>query len=272
MTEAKSEPTWEYQVSDDFSIRVSRKREDARRVKDHRALFSSNSPSIHPIQTGLVRNGTPVNTTIFQHNLGYRPFFLIFRKGALNSQVPNFATGAASFQLNDRADWFRVDRERLYLADNGGSGIEVDYYYAIFDINLDEEFESNIETSGDRDGGGISGDDFAFRITDRHSIGSPDPRDFSVNTDFQPLFLHKVAYLENPVNEFKEFEVEHDLGYPPMFYIFGTFFDEPEYYELFSIGPAGSYVNFADVDDRVFRMGITIPFRAAIVILKDPIL
>lgn len=264
-------------MNNDFIVRVSRKREDARRVKDHRALFSSDAPSITPLHVGLVRAGTVTGTTILQHNLGYKPLFLLWQKGVkFRNPPPTFAVGPYSMPVNSNDVDFRINKEKFYIQPNEFSDnpTEIDYNYAIFDIDLDKEYEAPILTAGDREGAHVSSDDFSFKVTDRRTVRANDSSEFTVNSDTQPLFLHSVIKHNGEATSDGTIRIEHNLGYPPAFFVHGR--NRPDQtddsFRLYEFAPESSLSATASADDRFLSLTNISSFVFSATIFKDPIL
>lgn len=259
-------------MRDSFGIKLSRKREDATKVLDSRLLFDSSTFSVKPLYSGLIRSGTTSGTVIARHGLGYKPFFLFWRKERLSGTAPPATVlGAFSAQVNDNNVSLRIDEEKLLL----GTTTTVDHYYAIWDINLDKPYTSPIEAPGKLGATSVNDDDFVFQVSQRSSAKPAITRDYSVNSESQPLLVASVTQhkkLDELITQTISFD--HNLGYPPMFFVFGKNTTQPaiEGYNLFEFAPSSSNGATASVDEVSFAMSMFSTFVFTVVLFRDPIL
>ena len=253
----------------DMIVRVSRRKDDVLRTSDYQALFSSQWPALKPLYTGFVRRGKPAKSTIVEHNLGFRPFHLVWEKPL---SPPMFAQGPYWRQQNNGFGALFVDDKRMFAGDM----TDYDKYYAIFDLNIDQPFVSTKSNPGKSAEYTAKDRDFTFKV----SKGAPadqsnDPTEFSVNSEMQPILVDRVVQNKRDANVYRRLEFEHNLGYPPAFYLFGpvagSVSDKDPYY-MWEIAPGSSTGVRAFATSQKIIIGITIPGPFTLVALKDPIL
>lgn len=259
----------------DMQIKVSRKREDVRNARDYRLLFSSGWPVLEPVAHGLIPIGTTSGSTILHHGLSFRPMFLIWNKNSNRlSAIRNYLSGYFSAPTNDGSLPIVVDEERMYVEAGAGT-TTFDYYYTIFNVDLDAPFEAENYSPGAVTDSNNSGNDFVVRATQNQGVRSnpskSDPRDFVINTDYQPIPVHKVVQIARPQNVYEEIRVPHGLDYPPDFYIYGHVHGSTAGIKYMEIAPESSNGILAFVNSDYLQINIMVPFDLKVVILKDPI-
>jgi len=259
-----------------MQIKVTRKREDATNARDYRLLFSSGWPTLEPIAHGLIRSGTTAGTVITRHGLGFRPMFLLWDRDSGNlSVIRNYLNGYFSAPVNDGTLPIVVDNDRMYV-ETGATTTTYDRYYTIFNLDLDAPFGAENYSPGAGTENNAGGGDFVVRITQnkeaRPNPSKNDPRDFVVNTDYQPIPIHKVVQTTKPENVFETIRIPHGLDYAPDFYIYGNVNGSTDAgYKYMEIAPDSSNGIFAYVNSEYLQINITAPLDLRIVILKDPI-
>ena len=268
-------------MRDGLSIRIAREGDDVRNADDYRLLFNSRWPVSPVVASGLIPSNTSCSTTedipIYEHNLGYRPLFLLWQDKGIS--VSDHTTGAVSFFNNDAIELGSVivmDENKLYLKKNTGGVITstYSYYYVILQVNIDELFEAEkIRSNDDRKVyDTVRKKRSIFRVLNDRPFGKDDTRKYSVHEHYQPLMVHSITPFIKPDNVFENVSVEHNLGYPPAFLVYGKIYGSEGGYRKIEFAPESSVGAFASVNKTHFNMGITLPFEGSIVLLKDPIL
>lgn len=262
----------------DVSLRLSQKGDDVRRARDYQQIFNSDWPVLSPIFTGRIAADLPAGTTIVEHKLGFKPFFIAWTKGnELSETTFNHTTGPLALQIN-RVNYYeiRVDNTKMYIGSRGSSVWPVDRYYAIFNLSLDEPFISSIVSPGKQaEQTNTMEDNFSFRVTKQGPIGVRDPKDFTVNSDFRPMLVHSVHQHTKAVGGLETITFRHDLGYAPSFFVFGketTFDSAADGYRDFEIAPSSSTNMRVNANSSILTVTIAGPVQFSVVMLKDPVL
>lgn len=251
----------------DMIIRLSRRKEDVFKANDYKTLFSSEWPVLKVIHSGIIYKGAKVGETIHEHNLGYRPFHMIWRKP---EAPPSFASGAYAEEKNDALDIFAVNEKKLYVTSaESGTDTDADHYYTILDLDINKDFTAPTANPGKSPESSSQDRDFTFKVTTGAPVSSNDSREFSVNSERQPILVHRVINHVKTVGGGETIKFSHNLGYPPAFYVFTPVADGDGYYLMPMVSSSGvlAYANTQDLFLRVVP-----PLLLSIVILKDPIL
>lgn len=267
-------------MRDNFVIKLSREGDNVQRAQDFRLLFNSGWPVPKLIGQGLIPAGTSDSLAedipIFEHNLGYRPMYLLWQD-AVASDVRGHTTPPISHTVNDASELagsLYMDEQKFFLrkAPYSITTSTYNYYYAILDVNLQEEFNAGSDNPGRQgDMNPVSKEDLTFKVFNDTIYPKSDTRSRPLDSAFQPLLIHSISHRSKANNDFETINVEHNLGYPPAFFVFGYAGDPYPGYRLFEFAPESSIGASASVSNTDFNMGITLPFEAAIVLLKDPI-
>lgn len=274
-------------MRDDFIIKMSREGDDVRRTQDLRLLFNSNWPVPKLIKQGIIPAGTVASTEedvlIFKHNLGYQPMYLLWEDAALwGEESGDFLSGAnrpISFPVNNGlglASSLYMDKSRFYIEKQPflENSADYNYYYAILDVDLSEEFDAGSINPGKQgDINPVTRDSLTLKIFNNTIYPKSDARGRSLDSAFQPILLHKISHHNKTSNDPDTIPVKHNLGYPPAFFAYGKFGTNVDAYRMVYFAPSGGLGSAgASVDNDSFYMTITTPFNGSIVLLKDPII
>lgn len=248
-------------------IRLSRRKEDVFKANDYKALFSSQSPALKVLHTGPIPRGSAVGSTVVTHNLGYRPFHMIWRKP---SSQPSFASGVYLEEKNEALDTFGVDNKKMYVATaESGTDTDSDHYYAILDLSLDEPFLAPNVNPGTSADSTAQDRDFQFKVTTGAPISINASTEYSVNSERQPVLVHQVINYVKTSGGGETIKFEHNLGYPPAFYVFWPANTGDGYY-LVPMVPSTGIQAYA-TNTKLF-VRVVPPLSFTLVMLKDPIL
>lgn len=250
-------------------IKVSQLGYDAGDSGDQYLLFSSGWPLLKIAYTGTVTLDTSKDNVIFNHNLTYPPFFIMF----------NYTTGK-SFMQGPR---FRIADPRFYVTTSilgitgagDGSLAPQNYRWYICRLPLDQPFTAPVYSlsnpaKGDRNQG------IGLKVAKEGAdINSTDLRDYTIHSGTRSPMVHSVTAGLMPQVGSSDYELTwiNNLGYDPMYFSFSRsdFFanDVGKWY-----GP----VNLADLSS--IHPGVqnltafsSLPLNyASIVVFKDPFL
>lgn len=193
-----------------WGIRVSQKGYDAQTASDSQLLFSSSWPLLKieaqgAFTTSLVEN----SATVYSHNLGYKPFFMIFETTDGKNRV---ATGLLD------GDRFGVNTTELKFFGSTLRTGAASFYYYVFRLPLTTDYTAPIINQ--TDDSQIIVDDYGFKIAKVGSdISSTDYRDYVLHSSARSPMIHKVEYSELNVFDgtYYSFTSFHDLSYTPWF-------------------------------------------------------
>lgn len=254
----------------EYVMRVARHHSDARDDPNYRMVYSSTNrplPIVAQDQFTITNSGG-ARYTIFRHNLGFIPMFLIHR----------FVEDDTLLELaNDDLSTIRMNRRELYTYGGDQSRI----VFTIFNINLEEAYDADnsfagVQATADKE----EADAYVMQVPrDRRDIGSSDLRDFTIHTEARSPMVHKVALFDKGAGFITTpmLAVDHGLGYAPIPLVYGTTLADPantEEWQFHQIGPvSGLGTQFKSNSQQVVVTDTSnAPKRGAVVILTDPIL
>lgn len=229
---------------------------------DSRQAFSSSWPVLGILDSGpfLANAGR----AIVQHNLGWKPAFMLFVDVVNNTKIKNTAALPDAF-INK---FFGVDEYTLTTSPAGGSGVAGHYY--IFNLDLERQFQSETIDPGDlRDLNSQTTTDSRIRFAkDGITTESRRPRDYVLREDARSPMVHSVTPGKKGSGT-TPIVVNHDLGYGPKVFV---------YADITGGSSAGRYALMTSASDTTVivtdhDVRITVPYNCkySIVILKNPI-
>jgi len=208
---------------------------------DKDILYTSKFNSLKINSTGLATvttNGSGNGTTVVAHNLGYTPAHLVFRKCTTsfsflgtttypNSYVPdpgvyNGWAGTVNTQLSSYADGTNL----TFLASSAeASSSYIFRYYTLVDLSKTYSGTANPTLSSDY-GWKVSKPGIDVKTAREYQLSYSTRykalQYYSVNYATQNVTLPKMfcSLVDNPVEEATYVDIQHGLGYPPLFLSF----------------------------------------------------
>lgn len=259
----------------DYGVKGSPPGFDVRTAVDYLLSFNSSWPliKIHYAGSATINmNSTP--QTIYTHNLGYPPLYMIVGQPTGNGTVINSTVGTSS--------GIGVDNSVLGYDGSAPIGGTFTFDFFICRVSLTSNFSSpNI--SGDTSVGQVN-NDYGFKLTKPGAdVSSSDLRNFSLHSGTRSIMLSQTdngATTSTGTGYFQRI-VSHNLGYLPIALSYARFGAntvgyKPNYYYLLppSIGvgvgfyqPTSSSV-ISTIDASYISSGT--PDTTAVV-FKDPL-
>lgn len=185
-------------------VKVSRIGYDVNTASDKQLAFSSEWPLLPIEAEGDITIEAPVggpgnvSVDIYTHSLGYNPVFYVQRVSG-----GNFFPG-----------WVSCDTNKLYFSGYVSSAINLKW--KVFRRDLLTNYLSGNYNITDATKI-IDGDYGIFISLPGKDIMSTDKRDFSIRSDVRQLMIHQSGYTNSPA----QLVVTHNLGYQPMYLVFG---------------------------------------------------
>lgn len=244
-------------MANDYLMKISRKGYDVATCSDRQLVFSSEWPCLKIVKQGTF--SVTGATTIYTHNLGYYPFFMIFINRAdgggtdANSRL-SYIPYSSAFEMSTTALECTIP-------------VTVDGYYYIFALDLETNYTAPIIQPSDVSQGETN--DYVYAISKNgEDISSTDYRDFVVHSDCRSPMVHIVHNWTEPGLGGSE-TITHNLGYEPMFFGFVRNLQ----------GTGSGYIMYGNADDATITATTTDLDAASVydgtysmVIFKDPIL
>jgi hypothetical protein len=195
-------------MQNDFIEAVARKGYDVVTCADRELVFCSEWPNLKIVKQGTF-SVTGVST-IYTHDLGYYPFFLVFI-----NRVDGGGTDANSrLSYSPYSSAFKVTTTALECT----LPVTVDGYYYIFALDLEESFTAPIFQPSDTTP--TSEKDYVHATSlVGEDISSVDYRDFAVHSDCRAPMVHSIESWTEAVPGGSH-TITHNLGYEPMFFGF----------------------------------------------------
>lgn len=247
-------------------LRIAQHRQDARTDPDYRMAYSSVNRSLPIVRQDkfIVTNTGGAKQTIYQHNLGLIPMFLIHR--VVDDRL-EFA--------NDDLLGIRMNRNELYTT--GGDLTEI--VFTIFSINLEEPYDSGSGFIGVKESAeGEEQDAYVFKAAKANrNTDSPDLRDYTTNTEARNPMVHKVVQFSKNTGSISDplLTVDHGLDYAPIPLAYGaSATEDKETFQFFQLGPvSGLGIRIKSNRKQVIMTDSSSASRyGSLVILTDPVL
>lgn len=188
----------------DYGLEVSRIGYDVDSASDKQLAFSSEWPLLPIEAEGTTTINVPsggagnVTQTIYTHDLGYEPVFYLHR------------VSGGSFWLS----WGWVDDEKFWI--NAYISSNVTIKWKIFRRPIKTNFEAT--ELGAEDVTQEIDKDYGLLVSlPGKDVSSTDKRDFSIRSDLRQLMVHKSGYTTTATSGV---EVDHNLGYKPLFFVY----------------------------------------------------
>ena len=201
-------------------IKVSQRDYDVRTAKDYKLEYSSSFPMMPIIASGEFDIGNNVGATIFTHNLGYVPMWLILHEDTGGS-FGNGAAGQSHMVDNFLNNFFDMSTTALVHNGDGGATTVKGRYY-IFGIDLEKDFTAPIIASSTEELDTTSDADlYGIKVAkDGKSVFSTDLRDFTIHSGTRSPMIHSVDSAQYPASAVT---IDHNLGYIPFPFLFWEF-------------------------------------------------
>ncbi|MEO5499469.1 MAG: hypothetical protein ABIR46_03145 [Candidatus Saccharimonadales bacterium] len=189
----------------DFGAKGSVKGFDVKTVTDYLQLFNSSWPHLKIEHGGVATiNLSATPQTIYTHNLGYPPFFIIMIDGKFDAKP----TGIG------------VDSTILGYDGSYGVGGTLTFYYYVCRLSLADNL-----TTADVSGSVATtdtNDDYGLKVMKPgKDITSTDLRDYALYSSSRSLMVHKVDYGVSALNAgYYTRTVAHGLSYIPLGFCF----------------------------------------------------
>jgi len=192
-------------------FKVSKAGNDASRCADYNLLFDNRWKTMKVLaqdEITIIDTGSSGSALLFTHNLGYYPAFMVFVVDANGSNPPDYLVSKAVQCTDTELRWYH----------NGDSLGSITLYFYVFLNNLEEVIDgTDINIIADTD-------ESVRKIESRFGISKPDydtaspPKDLIAASAYSSFAIHKVS-TGTKSNDI--LTLAHDLGYYPMFLIFG---------------------------------------------------
>ncbi len=203
------------QRSGHYVAKLAQRFFDVRTAADKDLVFSSEFPLLKEEATGIIDTSTLGPDfdyyPIYNHGLGYHPFFI-------------FITEDAGISFRGA-----VDSNYVYMSPSAG----LRYRWIVYRLPLYRSFESpvsnNLSVQNDND----SNLKFKFAKNGKN-INSTDLRDFTIHSDTMSPIVHAVNFKEPSTSDFFSTSigdlwrhiVEVNLPYEPLVFAFGEYTHE----------------------------------------------
>lgn len=241
-------------------IKVSQPNYPVESAEDYKLLFSSSWPNLSIVASGRYTT-TNSTTTVYTHNLGYVPMYLVWEISGNTVSFVNKYGGL--FEINDTE--FR---------EKGPSGLGgKTFYYQIYAVDINTDFDSADIVLGQADDINESIDkNYGIKVSKPNkSIYSTDFRDFVIHSRTRSPMVGKVKQFNNSQTQV----INHNYGYAPMAYMYGNKVGSltSGYYTFYEISPESSAGWFLETDSTnvtITKFGTADNVR--VVILKDPMI
>lgn len=244
-------------------LRLAQPGYDVHTAGDENLIYDSRWPLLKTVKQGSFKTGDATQTSvIFDHNLGYSPFFWYF------ANTPITSWSGSTVGIEERSEFMGAIGGSIEATDKqlkfvGGSATgAAQLYYYVFALDLAKPYTAPIIKTGAVIGQ-RGNDDRVFKIAkENKDIKSKDLFDYVIHSKARSPLIHSVTPSKGAV---KELTVDHNLSYVPMF--FGFQKTSTGYTNIYT-GSGGSTI-FKGSDTQVsFTSGSAL--EVSIVILKDP--
>lgn len=252
-------------------IKLAQKGFDAKTAGDENLIYSSLWPLLKIYKQGSYKTSNiGVNNLVAEHDLGFIPFFWYFANTPLAAWQNNGPVG-----VQNRSEYMgplgdgnmEITNNKLQFQPNSAfpsTNGKAQLYFYIFALDITKEFKAPQVKVGALSG--PADNDHVFKIAkEGKSIDSTDLFDYVVHSRARSPLIHSVNPSPGVI---KEFIVEHNLGYLPMF--FGFEKTATGSYKAMPTGQGGS--SSFQSTDKTIRFTDTGGKEMTIVILKDPFL
>jgi hypothetical protein len=241
----------------DFGAKLSQAGYDVNSAGNQDLLFSSSFPTLKEEKTGTYTGvNTNTDVLIYEHNLGYVPFFLV-----------QINKGSGSEMISDNT-WF-VDENKLYTRD----ATNYKYRWTIYRLPLYQDFFSDSDQQASISQNAIS-KDFGMKFAkEGKDLSSTDLRDFTIHSRGRTPLIHAVSTKDWHTGDTRH-ELKHILSYVPLAFGFTqsgvtSFPPFGKTYQVFPNPQANPGIG--RTNDTVFiGSDPTTSTKTSIVILKDP--
>ncbi len=236
-------------------VRVAQGSYDAKEDPDYRMVYSSQNKVLPIVKQG--RFTFPpggARETIYKHNLGFIPMFLIH----------NYTTSETRLQFaNDDLSGVRVTDKEMYTTSNFSITSIV---YTIFDIDLSKEYTSPVTYTGTTPAAAARPEDLILQLPAERRDISRNLQDFTITTEARNPMIHMVRQFEDAIT------IDHGLGYAPIVLVYGPPLSGDEgSFQFLYLGPeSGLAVNIKSTAKDVQIAGAGTSGKQTAVILADP--
>lgn len=267
--------------SDSIGIKLSQVGQDVTTASDQDLIFSSSYPYLKMVARGLATVGGANIKTIYTHNLGYPPMFMLYYKSSTDSFFTSFVENQLMSNSNIGNGVIAVDNETLTFYPSYADTNDYVVYYYIFDARIDEDYTAPIIKNSSVSVSRLNGD-FGIKVlrNDKSDIKSTDIRDYAIHSATRSMLLNKITYYENLDGNNSDFSgnyvaiQEHGLPYVPVYFTYlankkVTFPTDPidKWYYIatgtasYILLPTATKINFIVPVDN---------FKASIITFKNP--
>lgn len=248
-------------------LRLAQPGYDVHTAGDENLIYDSRWPLLKIFKQGSFKTDDVTQTSvIFDHNLGYVPFFWYFANTPINAWA-NFG----DVGTQERSEFMgpigggnieASDKQLKFNASGAGGTGKAQLYYYVFALDITKPYIAPIIKTG-----AVRGQrgDRVFKIAkENKDIKSNDLFDFIIHSRARSPLIHSVTPSKGEV---KSLTVDHNLGYQPMF--FGFQKTTTGYKNIYT-GQGGSS-SFQSSETQVI-FSSTGALEISIVVLKDPFL
>lgn len=253
----------------DYGLRASQKGYDVQEASDSQLLFSSSWPLLKIEQQGSFNtNDVTVAETVYTHNLGYKPFFIIYETTDGTSRYATPLFDGTQFGVNTT--------ELKFFGSYFRTGAKTFYYY-IFRLPLTTDYEAPIINETDTTRSLI--DNYGLKVTKQgEDISSTDMRDYVIHSSCRSPMVHKVdngGFTFNGTDYV--FSTTYSLSYLPWIRCFFNYADtigtDTTYLYPYFGGNGSTYLKSTpgsvEIHNASGPFGAD-PLNATTVIFKDP--
>lgn len=248
-------------MASDPKLKLSQPGYDVRNAGDQNLAFSSDFPILKEAYTDIFDHDTLSDSAfgyykVFDHNLGYVPFFLVFNKDS---------------QMVIGTDW-AIDEKALYVAagatDILGNPVTGKYRWNIYRLNIFQDYRSPVPDIKLPAAGGVDFD-FGIKVAKRgRDLQSTDLRDFTIHSRARSPLLHIVDH-----KEWKDGDAQHivdpELPYNPICFGFARELVNNKVYNMITGGQAAPKLT-RQSDKIQIDSGPLATSDTSIVVFKDP--
>lgn len=256
----------------EVGIRVSQQGYSAKSDPDYRQSFTSTAATLPILAQGEVTLAgavfPPVKQTIYKHDLGYIPMFITHDISE---------AGSRSTFNNDGSQTLHINKNELYSSGASVAGARI--FWTIFKIDLTKELLPDGKTGNDSNIDADSKQNYGVRVAkEGYDIRSRDLRQFVTHSDARSVSIHSIKTFSKSSGFLPAGQslatVKHDLGYAPIFLIYGTDIlgSDNDVYDFYYVAPEGGIGISAKstTTDVIVNDTSNAARTCVVVILKDP--
>lgn len=245
----------------DYGIKLAQPFHDAITAADKDLIFSSSFPLLKEEATGVIDGDTLPHAgdtiTVYNHGLGYYPFFLVFDSYG---------------RLSLSYDYWQITSSALTVFDPFfGTPPSGKYRWVIYRLPLFTSFASTLKASGDTAVQREYNPDYGVKVAKAGaSIDSTDLRDFTIHSRGRSPLVHQVSTMEwQPGASLIQHTVSPGFDYNPVIFGFVKNRAVDYAYNMINGGQSPPTMNRTGNSAYIQSTG-DITEKSSIVVFKDP--